>query len=192
MQNCSWQPIEKNVMKRKKESKKFKNSTQANNMKLCRIKFRGQWMKTFIVCKNLSLSCRIQGEVKLQKRTELKNCKKLLPFRMEDSVLEILEEQTGNRDHHNSSTNEADNTAYGVSAAHTKKEMDLHARWAMLTLRLGIHLRTGRKLDVNGQRVGFDRSKVKCYNCHKYAYFARECKAPRNQDTEEERLIEEL
>ncbi|GJW95305.1 putative ribonuclease H-like domain-containing protein [Tanacetum coccineum] len=100
MQNCSWQPIEKNVMKRKKESKKFKNSTQANNMKLCRIKFRGQWMKTFIVCKNLSLSCRIQGEVKLQKRTELKNCKKLLPFRMEDSVLEILEEQTGNRDHH--------------------------------------------------------------------------------------------
>ncbi|GJR30221.1 ribonuclease H-like domain-containing protein [Tanacetum coccineum] len=70
--------------------------------------------------------------------------------------------------------------------------MDLHARWAMLTLRLGIHLRTGRKLDVNGQRVGFDRSKVKCYNCHKYAYFARECKAPRNQDTEEERLIEEL
>ncbi|GJR30220.1 hypothetical protein Tco_1106452 [Tanacetum coccineum] len=93
------QPIEKNVMKRKKESKKFKNSTQANNMKLCRIKFRGQWMKTFIVCKNLSLSCRIQGEVKLQKRTELKNCKKLLPFRMEDSVLEILEEQTGNRDH---------------------------------------------------------------------------------------------
>ncbi|GKE72402.1 hypothetical protein Tco_1534443 [Tanacetum coccineum] len=31
--------------------------------------------------------------------------------------------------------------------------------------------RTGRKLNVNGQRVGFDRSKVECYNCHKNGYF---------------------
>ncbi|GJS64524.1 putative ribonuclease H-like domain-containing protein [Tanacetum coccineum] len=36
--------------------------------------------------------------------------------------------------------------------------------------------RTGRQLDVNGQRVGFDISKVECYNCHKYGHFARECK----------------
>ncbi|GJT18986.1 hypothetical protein Tco_0877692 [Tanacetum coccineum] len=28
--------------------------------------------------------------------------------------------------------------------------------------------RTGRQLDVNGQRVGFDKSKVECYNCYKY------------------------
>ncbi|GKF94955.1 putative ribonuclease H-like domain-containing protein, partial [Tanacetum coccineum] len=25
-------------------------------------------------------------------------------------------------------------------------------------------------------------SKVECYNCHKYSHFARECKAPRNQE----------
>ncbi|GJR10308.1 ribonuclease H-like domain-containing protein [Tanacetum coccineum] len=42
--------------------------------------------------------------------------------------------------------------------------------------------RTGRKLDVNGQRVGFDRTKVDCYNCHKNDHFARECRAPRNQE----------
>ncbi|GJX92349.1 ribonuclease H-like domain-containing protein [Tanacetum coccineum] len=28
----------------------------------------------------------------------------------------------------------------------------------------------------------FDKSKVECYNCHKREHFARECRAPRNQD----------
>ncbi|GJU72865.1 ribonuclease H-like domain-containing protein [Tanacetum coccineum] len=54
---------------------------------------------------------------------------------------------------------------------------------AMLTIRARRFIkRTGRKLDVNGQRVRFDRSKVECYNCHKNDHFARECKAPRNQE----------
>nr|GEV24430.1 hypothetical protein [Tanacetum cinerariifolium] len=40
-----------------------------------------------------------------------------------------------------------------------------------------------QKLTVNGnETIGFDKSKVKCCNCHKRRHFARECRAPRNQD----------
>ncbi|GJS26250.1 ribonuclease H-like domain-containing protein [Tanacetum coccineum] len=41
---------------------------------------------------------------------------------------------------------------------------------------------TGRKLTVNGnETIGFDKSKVECYNCHKRGRFVRECRALRNQ-----------
>ncbi|GKF47637.1 ribonuclease H-like domain-containing protein [Tanacetum coccineum] len=55
---------------------------------------------------------------------------------------------------------------------------------AMLTMRARRFLKnTGRKLTVNGnETIGFDKSKVECYNCHKRGHFARECKALRNQD----------
>ncbi|GKD49574.1 ribonuclease H-like domain-containing protein, partial [Tanacetum coccineum] len=63
------------------------------------------------------------------------------------------------------------------------EEMNLQWEMAMLTIRARRFIkRTGRQLDVNSQRVGFDRSKVECYNCHKYGHFARECKALRNQE----------
>ncbi|GKB34844.1 ribonuclease H-like domain-containing protein [Tanacetum coccineum] len=41
-----------------------------------------------------------------------------------------------------------------------------------------------KKLTVNGnETIGFDKSKVECYNSHKRGHFARECRAPRNQDS---------
>nr|GEY04668.1 hypothetical protein [Tanacetum cinerariifolium] len=55
----------------------------------------------------------------------------------------------------------------------------------MLTMRARRFLKkTGRKLTVNGNdTIGFDKSNVECYNCHKRGHFARECRALRSQDT---------
>nr|GEY64994.1 hypothetical protein [Tanacetum cinerariifolium] len=41
--------------------------------------------------------------------------------------------------------------------------------------------RTGRNLEANGPTsMGFDMSKVKCYNCHMKGHFARECRSPKD------------
>ncbi|GJT32270.1 retrovirus-related pol polyprotein from transposon TNT 1-94 [Tanacetum coccineum] len=97
------------------------------------------------------------------------------------------------------STNGAVNTAHGATTASTQatavnsttidnlsdaKEMDLRWQMAMLTMRAMRFLKnTRRKLIVNSnETIGFDKSKVECYNYHKKGHFARECRAPRNQE----------
>ncbi|GJR00142.1 putative ribonuclease H-like domain-containing protein [Tanacetum coccineum] len=64
------------------------------------------------------------------------------------------------------------------------EEMDLRWQMPMLTIRVRRLLKnTRRKLTINGnETIGFDKSKVECYNYHKRGHFARECRAPRNQD----------
>nr|GEU28865.1 hypothetical protein [Tanacetum cinerariifolium] len=75
------------------------------------------------------------------------------------------------------------------------EEIDLRWKRAMLTMRARRFLKKIiRKLTVNGNRtIGFDKSNVKCYNCHKRGHFAMKCKAPRNQDNKnKESLIKSV
>ncbi|GJY11649.1 putative ribonuclease H-like domain-containing protein [Tanacetum coccineum] len=73
------------------------------------------------------------------------------------------------------------NQAYGSNSANTDKEMDLKWQMAMLTMRARRFLnKTGRKISANGsETIGFNKSKVECYNCHKRGHFVRECRALR-------------
>nr|GEZ19185.1 hypothetical protein [Tanacetum cinerariifolium] len=61
-------------------------------------------------------------------------------------------------------------------------EMDLKWQMAMLTMRARRFLhRKGRNLRANGTTsMGFDMSKVECYNCYRRGHFARECRSPKD------------
>ncbi|GJX68373.1 ribonuclease H-like domain-containing protein [Tanacetum coccineum] len=100
-----------------------------------------------------------------------------------------------------SSTNSATrvvSTAQSVNTVSTQGDADNSATvenlsdvmiysWniAMLTMRARRFLKnTGRKLYMaNKERIGFNKSKVECFKCNKRGHFARECRAPRNQDS---------
>nr|GEV79105.1 putative ribonuclease H-like domain-containing protein [Tanacetum cinerariifolium] len=61
-------------------------------------------------------------------------------------------------------------------------EMDLRWQMAMVTMRARRFLqKTGKNLGDNKvTSMGFDMSKVECYNCHEKGHFARECRSPKD------------
>ncbi|GKA25630.1 ribonuclease H-like domain-containing protein [Tanacetum coccineum] len=65
------------------------------------------------------------------------------------------------------------------------EEMDLKWQVAMILMKMKkFYKKTGRKLQFDAKEpVGFDKTKVECYNCHKSGHFARECITKGNQDS---------
>ncbi|GJV93634.1 ribonuclease H-like domain-containing protein [Tanacetum coccineum] len=64
------------------------------------------------------------------------------------------------------------------------EEMNLKWQVAMISMRVKkFYKKTGRKLQFDAKEaVGFDKTKVECYNCHKTGHFARECRIKGSQD----------
>ena len=64
------------------------------------------------------------------------------------------------------------------------EEIDLKWQVAMISTRINKNYkRTGRKLQFDRKEpVGFDKTKVECFNCHKKGHFARKCRGKKNQE----------
>ncbi|GJY55344.1 putative ribonuclease H-like domain-containing protein [Tanacetum coccineum] len=65
------------------------------------------------------------------------------------------------------------------------EEMDLKWQVAMISMRMKkFYKKTGRKLQFDAKEpVGFDKTKVECYSCHKTRHFARECRSGKHEDS---------
>nr|GEU42031.1 retrovirus-related Pol polyprotein from transposon TNT 1-94 [Tanacetum cinerariifolium] len=85
-----------------------------------------------------------------------------------------------------SSINETVNATLDIPAAGSKEQpftSSYNDDVAMITIKVKKFMKkTGRNLNFNGKDpVGFDKTRVESYNCHRRGHFARECRALRNQ-----------
>ncbi|GKC24484.1 putative ribonuclease H-like domain-containing protein, partial [Tanacetum coccineum] len=142
------------------------------NLKLLR-SLPSEWKTHALIWRN-------KVEIETISLDDLYNNLKIYELELKDSTNTSQNSQnvafvSSNSTNRNISTNEADNTAYGVSTAHTQSSPT-----------------SGDNLSdavicsfLASQPNSPQMTKVECNKCHKYGHFARECRLPRNQEKRE-------
>ncbi|GJX41646.1 putative ribonuclease H-like domain-containing protein [Tanacetum coccineum] len=85
----------------------------------------------------------------------------------------------------NSSTNDV-STVYGVSTSsgHNSQKEGSSSYTDELKYSFFANQSSGRKLQFDAKEpIGFDKTKVECFNCHNTRHFARECRSKGNQES---------
>nr|GEX20604.1 zf-CCHC domain-containing protein/DUF4219 domain-containing protein [Tanacetum cinerariifolium] len=101
-------------------------------------------------------------------RKVILNGDSLVPTRLIEGVVQPVAPTTAEQ-----STNEPVSAVASVSAISAKIPIS-----ALLNVDTLSNAKIGRNLKANGPTsMGFDMSKVECYNCHRKGHFARECRS---------------
>ncbi|GJX54218.1 ribonuclease H-like domain-containing protein [Tanacetum coccineum] len=152
------------------------------------------------------------AEEKLARKNELKGRGTLLmalpnehqlkfnTYKCAKTLMDVIEKRFGGSSSSNQNSQNVDfvssnnsgnsNQAYGSNSANTDSmsdAIDLKCQMAMLTMRARRFLnKIGRKINANGfETIGFNKSKVECYNYHKKGHFTSECRAPKENRNRE-------
>nr|GEV45923.1 hypothetical protein [Tanacetum cinerariifolium] len=91
----------------------------------------------------------------------------------------------------NNNTNKAVNTAQGVNTTLRFSTSTTQVNNANIDNLIDaiIYAFLASQPSIPQLTIRFDKTNIECYNCHKRRHFARECKAPRSQDTKKKESI---
>nr|GEW87009.1 reverse transcriptase domain-containing protein [Tanacetum cinerariifolium] len=103
----------------------------------------------------------------------------------EEEVQKKSEPNTQNMAFISSTIHSRGNDEVNIASVYTaSSNVPTASNMALLSMRADkFWKKTGKNISIQGLDVaGFNKSKVKCFNCHKMGHFAREYRAPKNQD----------
>nr|GEU36293.1 putative ribonuclease H-like domain-containing protein [Tanacetum cinerariifolium] len=153
--NTETKKVQKTILKQQFEKFTGSSSEEYVNLKFLR-SLPSEWKTHILIWRN-------KADLEEQNLDDLFNCLKIYETEVKQSI-----------------SSGADLKQIDV---YDLEEIDLRWQMAMLTMRARRFLqKTGINLYATGTTsMGFDMSKVECYNFHRKGHFARECRSPKDQ-----------